>query len=61
MTEQHTKFNYSSIQNQISVVSLNWYARKLTAAAQLNSSCKATRFKDLAIAFSNGEIHLLGI
>lgn len=48
------KFNYSS-QNQISVVSINWYSRKMT----FQSKAIKSKFKDLAIAFSHGEIHLL--
>lgn len=56
LSESSSKFNYSSLASQISVVSMNWYPRRTSAA---HCTTKPATSKDLAIAFSNGEIHLL--
>ena len=53
--DHSTKFNYSSA--QISVVCMHWFPRRTMAFQQLNAI--KSKFKDLAIAFSTGEIHLL--
>lgn len=54
---ENSKFNYNPPQSQISVVSMNWYPRRTGGISC--SLPKPVPSKDLAIAFSNGEIHLL--